>query len=251
MTDQPAIQVENLRVSYFDNIAVQDVSFAVPAGTMTAVVGPNGAGKSTLLKAVLRLVPIDAGRVSLLGQSVRQVRRRVAYVPQREEVDWSFPITVADTVLLGTYPRLGLLRRPGRAERALAHQALERVGMAEHANTQIGQLSGGQQQRVFLARALAQQAQIILLDEPFMGLDRASELLVVEVLQELRDLGTTIVGVHHDLSTVPSYFDRTLLLNRELVAHGLTEKVFSSELLFQAYRTVFPPLMAPLSDTPG
>lgn len=248
---QPAIRVENLSVSYFTNVAVQDVSFTVPAGTMTAIVGPNGAGKSTLLKAVLRLVPIDAGQVVLLGQGVQRVRRRVAYVPQRGEVDWTFPITVADTVLLGTYPRLGLFRRPGRAERHLAHEVLEKVGMTEHANTQIGQLSGGQQQRVFIARALAQQAEIVLLDEPFMGLDRTSERLVVDILQELRDLGTTILGVHHDLSTVPAYFDRTLLLNRKLVAHGLTEDVLSTELLSQTYQAVFPPLAAPRLDAPG
>lgn len=251
MTDRPAIQVENLRVSYFANIAVQDVSFTVPTGTMTAVVGPNGAGKSSLLKAMLRLVPIDAGRVRVLGQRVRQVRRRVAYVPQRGEVDWTFPITVADTVLLGTYPRLGLFRRPGRAERDLAHEALYKVGMVDHAQTQIGRLSGGQQQRVFIARALAQQAEIILLDEPFIGLDRSSERVVVDILQGLRDRGTTVVGVHHDLSTLSAYFDRTLLLNRELVAHGLTEKVLSSELLSRTYQTVFPSLVSSTSDMPS
>lgn len=236
MTDHPAIQVENLCVSYAANTAVHDVSFTVPTGTMTAVVGPNGAGKSTLLKALLRLVPFDTGRVNLLGQSVRRVRRSVAYVPQRGEVDWSFPITVADTVLLGTYPRLGLFRRPGRAERSLARQALEKVGMVEHASTQIGRLSGGQQQRVFIARALAQQAELILLDEPFMGLDRTSEHLIVDLLHRLRDRGTTVVGVHHDLNTAPTYFERALLLNRELIAYGPTEEALSTELLSRTYR---------------
>ena len=243
MTHRSAIQVENLRVSYFTDIAVRDVSFTVPTGTMTAIVGPNGAGKSTLLKALLRLVPIDTGEVLLLGQNVKRARRRVAYVPQRGEVDWTFPITVADTVLLGTYPRLGLFRRPGRAERRLAHEMLEKVGMAPHANTQVGQLSGGQQQRVFLARALAQQAEVVLLDEPFIGLDRTSERVVVDILQGLRDRGTTIVGVHHDLGTVSTYFERVLLLNREVIAHGPAQEVLSADLLSRTYQSVLPPLV--------
>ncbi|WP_024796963.1 metal ABC transporter ATP-binding protein [Tomitella biformata] len=235
-TRAPGVEVAGLQVSYSGAVAVRDASFEISAGTATAVIGPNGAGKSTLLKAMLGLVPWDSGLVRMLGLPVERARTRVAYVPQRGEVDWSFPITVADTVLLGTYPRLGLFRRPGRAERALAADALDQVGLTGVADRQIGQLSGGQQQRVFIARALAQQPEVVLLDEPFVGVDSVSEQVIVEILEDLRQTGATIVAVHHNLSTAADYFGHALLLNRAPVAHGPAAEVLTDELLNRTYR---------------
>ncbi len=232
------IQVSGLTVSYSGVVAVRDVSFEFPPGTSTAVIGPNGAGKSTLLKAMLNLVPRKGGDVRMLGETVDKVRRRVAYVPQRGEVDWTFPITVRDAVLLGTYPRLGFFRRPGSAERALAAEALNEVGIAELADRQIGQLSGGQQQRVFIARALAQQPEVILLDEPFVGVDAVSEEIIVGILERLRAAGATIVAVHHNLSTAADYFGHALLLNRSLVAYGTSDQALTEEKLSQTYGPV-------------
>ncbi len=230
-----ALRVQGLTASYGAAPVLKDVTFAIPTGSMTAVVGPNGAGKSTLLKAVLRLLP-SRGTVEVLGSEVSRVRRRIAYVPQRGDVDWTFPITVAGTALLGTYPGLGLFRRPRKADRQRAFEALEQVGMAELANRPIGELSGGQQQRVFLARALAQQADVILLDEPFVGVDATSEALIVEILRGLREQGTTIVVVHHDLATAPEYFTHALLLNRTAITFGPTAEVLTTELLAQTYQ---------------
>ena len=232
----PALTVANLSVSYDGTTALRDVTFEVAPGSMTAIVGPNGAGKSTLLKAILKLLPTEGGTVQALGHRIDDVRARIAYVPQRGDVDWTFPITVADTALLGTYPGLGLLRRPQRAHRERALRALERVGMADLAGRQIGELSGGQQQRVFLARALAQEAELILLDEPFVGVDATSEALIVAILHELREAGTTIVVVHHDLATAPDYFTHALLLNRTCIAYGTTTDVLTSELLARTYQ---------------
>lgn len=232
----PVIDVRGISVSYYGVPAVTDASFTADAGTMTAIVGPNGAGKSTLLKAVLRLIEPDAGSVRFFGKPIDEVRKRIAYVPQRGDVDWSFPIDALGTVLLGTYPRLGLFRRPGKKEKALALQSLEKVGMAKFADRQIGSLSGGQQQRVFLARALAQQADAIVLDEPFVGVDATSEQLIVQILHELRDAGATIMIVHHDLATAPAYYDHVLLLNKHVIAHGKVDEVLTAERLAQAYQ---------------
>ncbi len=230
------VQVSSVTVAYSGTVAVRDVSFTLPTGTATAVIGPNGAGKSTLLKAMLDLVPRKAGEVRMLGQPVDKVRRRVAYVPQRGEVDWTFPITVLDAVLLGTYPRLGFFRRPGAAERELAVEALDKVGLSELAARQIGQLSGGQQQRVFIARALAQQPEVILLDEPFVGVDAVSEEVIVGILEQLRGEGATIVAVHHNLSTAADYFGHVVLLNRSLVAYGSSRATLTDENLNRTYR---------------
>ena len=235
-----AITVNNLNVSYHGNDAIQEVSFSISSGKLVGIIGPNGAGKSTLLKALLELIPRDTGDIQLNGKSIREIRKHVAYVPQRNNIDWDFPITVIDTVLLGTYPRLGIFKRPKKKEKALAYECLQKVGMEDYANRQIGELSGGQQQRVFMARALAQQADIFLLDEPFVGIDVSSENTIVTILKELRDAGRTVLVVHHDLSKANEYFDELILLNKRLVGVGEVEKVFRSDVLAQAYNTQFP-----------
>ncbi|HLT85260.1 MAG TPA: metal ABC transporter ATP-binding protein, partial [Phototrophicaceae bacterium] len=196
---------------------------------------PNGAGKTTLLKIAMGLLRPAAGAVELFGQSVERVRELVGYVPQRGSVDWDFPTDARDVVEMGTYGRLGWLRRPGAAERRTAEECLERVGLSDLAGRQIGELSGGQQQRVFLARALAQDARLYLADEPFAGVDHFTERLVVDLLRELRDEGRTVVVVHHDLASVAEYFDTVVLLNRELVAAGPTAEVFTEANIARTY----------------
>ena len=232
---QPALQISGLTVSYGQKPAVFSVDMSVPAGTMTAIIGPNGAGKSTLLKASLGILKPLAGRVSLFGAALADARDRIAYVPQRASVDWDFPTRVIDVVVMGLYSKLGLLGRVRGHHRRLAVQCLERVGMADFASRQIGQLLGGQQQRVFLARALVQDADIYLLDEPFAGVDAATEKAIVAVLKSLRDAGKTVVVVHHDLSTVRDYFDRVMLINTRKVAEGPVEDVFTADNLQSAY----------------
>ena len=237
-TDQsvlPALKVSGLTVSYGQKPAVFSVDMTVPTGTMTAIFGPNGAGKSTLLKASLGILKPLAGQISIFGGPLAAGRDRIAYVPQRASVDWDFPTRVIDVVLMGLYPKLGLLGRVRGHHRALATQCLERVGMEDFALRQIGQLSGGQQQRVFLARALAQGAEIYLLDEPFAGVDAATEKAIIAVLQSLRDAGKTVVVVHHDLSTVRDYFDRVMLINTRKVAEGAVGEVFTTDNLQAAY----------------
>ncbi|MEL6521026.1 MAG: metal ABC transporter ATP-binding protein [Pseudomonadota bacterium] len=229
------LAVRGLTVSYGQKPAVFSVDASFAPGKMTAIIGPNGAGKSTLLKAALGVVKPLSGHVSVFGQSLDQQRHRVAYVPQRASIDWDFPTRVLDVVLMGLYRELGLLGWVRRAHRDRAMACLTRVGMQDFADRQIGQLSGGQQQRVFLARALAQDADLYLLDEPFAGVDAATELAIIAVLKELRDAGRTIVSVHHDLSTVADYFDRALLLNVRLVAEGPVDTVVTQDLLEQTY----------------
>lgn len=231
----PALVIRGLTVTYRDNPALWDVDLSLPAGQLIAVVGPNGAGKSTLLKAALELVPSVAGTVELFGQPYRAVRRQVGYVPQRSSVDWDFPTNALDVVTMGTYGQLGWLRRPGRAQRRRALDCLEQLGMADHANRQISQLSGGQQQRVFLARALAQDAQLYLMDEPFAGVDATTEAAIVELLRELRRRGRTVVCVHHDLETVRAYFDWVVLLNVRVKASGPMEEAFTLDNLAETY----------------
>ena len=230
-----ALAVRGLTVSYAEKPAVFSVDADMPAGSMSAIIGPNGAGKSTLLKACLGVVPRLSGEVSVFGQPLSRARDRIAYVPQRASVDWDFPTTVEDVVLMGRYRRLGLFGRVGRAERAAAQDCLDRVGMADFAQRQIGQLSGGQQQRVFLARALAQEADLYLLDEPFAGVDAATERAIIAVLQDLRAEGRTVVAVHHDLSTVRRYFDRVLLVNVRRIAEGPVDSAFTTEALQATY----------------
>jgi manganese/zinc/iron transport system ATP- binding protein len=232
---QPAIEVHDLTVAYRDTPVLWDIDLTVPAGVLMAVVGPNGAGKTTLIKAVLGLLKPVSGRVLVGGVPYSPRAQSVAYVPQRGTVDWDFPTTALDVVLMGTYGRLGWFRRPGKAERAAATDALARVGMAGFADRQISQLSGGQQQRVFLARALAQDAPVYLMDEPFQGVDTVTEKAIVEILRELRTRGRTVLVVHHDLQTVPEYFDWVTLLNVRVVASGPVAQAFTPENLRAAY----------------
>jgi len=230
-----AIVVSNLHVSYFGKEVLHDIEFTISKGKSVGIIGPNGAGKSTLLKVLLNLISKDKGDITILGSTLKEVRKRIAYVPQRSTIDWDFPITVKDTVLIGTYPTVGLLKRPGRKERELALKCLEKVDMIEFQDRQIGELSGGQQQRVFLARALAQQADLFLLDEPFVGIDATSEEMIVKILKELRDEGKTIIVVHHDLNKAEKYFDELLLLNKELIAKGSVKEVFTPQMISKAY----------------
>jgi manganese/zinc/iron transport system ATP- binding protein len=236
MTDRKlAIEVNDLTVAYREQPVLWDVDVEVPAGVLMAIVGPNGAGKSTLLKAILGLVRPAAGQVLIHGRPYAEQRRLTAYVPQRGSVDWDFPTTVLDVVMMGRYGVLGWFRRPGKQERALALTALEKVGMQDFAERQISQLSGGQQQRVFLARALVQDADVYFMDEPFQGVDAKTERAIVEVLKALRGEGKTVVSVHHDLETVPEYFEWVLLLNVRRIALGPVEEMFTEENLRRTY----------------
>ena len=232
---QLALSIEDLTVAYRDTPALWDVDVDIPIGKLAAIIGPNGAGKSTMIKAALGLVPLAAGSVRFYGQPYKDVRRRVAYVPQRSSVDWSFPTDALDVVTMGTYGHLGWVKRPGRKERDLAERALDSVGMSDFAKRQISQLSGGQQQRVFLARALAQQADIYLMDEPFAGVDATTEKAIVQILRTLQEDGKTVVVVHHDLETAAEYFDWLVLLNVRKIAVGPFEETFTKENLTKAY----------------
>ena len=230
-----AIEVEDLTVAYRETPVLWDVDLNVPTGVLMAIVGPNGAGKTTLIKVILGLVRSAAGRVSIYGKSYAAQRRLVGYVPQRGSVDWDFPTSVLDVVMMGRYGALGWMRRPRSKERTLALEALEKVGMEAFAARQISQLSGGQQQRVFLARALVQDAQIYFMDEPFQGVDATTERAVVSLLQELRAAGKTLVVVHHDLQTVIDYFDWVTLLNVRRIASGPVKEVFTEKNLRLTY----------------
>lgn len=229
------ISVEDLTVAYEQKPVLWDVDMFVPQGTLMAIVGPNGAGKSTLIKTILGLVKPVAGTVLIKGQPFEQQRQIVGYVPQRGSVDWDFPTNVLDVVMMGRYRALGWIRRPGQAEKEMALEALEKVGMSDFAERQISQLSGGQQQRVFLARALVQEAEIYFMDEPFQGVDATTERAIVNILKELRATGKTVVVVHHDLQTVPEYFDWVMLLNVRSIASGPVEEVFTEENLRRTY----------------
>ncbi len=230
-----AFEIHDMTVAYYRRPVLWDIDLTVPEGKLVGIVGPNGAGKTTLIKAALGLVPLASGKVEIYGKSYAEQRRLVGYVPQRESVDWDFPVTVRDVVLMGTYGRLGWFRRPGRAERQIADRCLEQVDIASLANRQIRQLSGGQQQRVFLARALAQQAQLYFLDEPFAGVDAATEGAIIELLHTLRSDGKTVLVVHHDLQTVREYFDYVILLNMRLIACGDIASTFTNENLQKTY----------------
>ncbi len=231
----PALEVRRLSVSYGRRPVLWDVDATFPAGGLSAIVGPNGAGKSTLLKAALGLVPSDSGQALVLGRPARSALDSVAYVPQREAVDWDFPATVREVVEMGRYRSAGWLRRLRRSDRAIVDEAIERVGMAPFAKRQIGRLSGGQRQRVFLARALAQEAPVLLMDEPFAGVDARTEAALVGLLADLRDGGRSVVVVHHDLGTVRRAFEWALVLNVRTVACGPVEEVIVPATLAKAY----------------
>jgi manganese/iron transport system ATP-binding protein len=232
------ISARDVTVTYRNgHTALWDASFEVPRGTVTALVGVNGAGKSTLFKAIMGFVPVAKGEISLLDKPVRQALREnlVAYVPQAEEVDWAFPVLVEDVVMMGRYGHMGWMRRPGPADRAAVDAALDRVNMSAYRHRQIGELSGGQRKRVFLARALAQEGQVILLDEPFTGVDVKTEGQIVALLKELRDEGRVMLVSTHNLGSVPEFCDRTILVKGTVLAHGPTEEVFTPENLEEAF----------------
>jgi manganese/zinc/iron transport system ATP- binding protein len=229
------LSVYDLTVAYHRKPVIWDVSFDVPAGSLVGVVGPNGAGKSTLLKAVMDLIPRASGRITVFGKPYRQNRHRVGYVPQRESVDWDFPVDALDVVTMGLYGDVGWCRPVRKKHRQAALEALRKVGIEELARRQISQLSGGQQQRTFLARALVQDADLYLMDEPFAAVDAATERAIVGILREMKALGKTAVVIHHDLQTVPEYFDYVVLLNMRVVGHGPVQDVFTSENLHKTY----------------
>jgi manganese/zinc/iron transport system ATP- binding protein len=233
--ERSPLAIRGLTVSYGQKPAVFSVDMTVQPGAMTAIIGPNGAGKSTLLKAALGIVPALSGQVTVYGDALATQRARIAYVPQRASVDWDFPTRVIDVVLMGLSRELGLLGRIRGRHRARAMECLNRVGMHDFADRQIGQLSGGQQQRVFLARALAQGADLYLLDEPFAGVDAATEKAIIAVLKSLKEAGKTVVVVHHDLATVTDYFDHVFLINTSKVAEGPVDQAFTAETLQAAY----------------
>ncbi len=233
--DRLAIKVEDLTVAYRDKPVLWDIDMEVPSGVLMAIVGPNGAGKTTLIKAILGLVESAAGDVRIFGESYADRRSIVGYVPQRGSVDWDFPTTVIDVVMMGVYGKLGMFRRPGKRERELSMEALEKVGMVDFKDRQISQLSGGQQQRVFLARALVQDATVYFMDEPFQGVDITTEKAIIAILRELRKQDKTVVVVHHDVQTVPEYFDWVTLLNVRRIACGPVDTEFTEENLRLAY----------------
>lgn len=235
---EPALKLSGLSCAYLDSLVLQQVDLSVPEGVVAGIVGPNGAGKSTLLKAAVGLIPPVTGVVEFFGEPLSRVRQKIGYMRQSSSVDWDFPTTVQDVVLMGTYGKLGWLRRPRAAERAAAMHALERVGIAELASRPIGQLSGGERQRTFLARVLAQDPEVFLLDEPFAGVDAASQRAISRVLHGLRDEGRTVIVVHHDLSDVPRLCDWTALINRRVVSAGPTAEAFSEDHVRLAYGLV-------------
>ncbi|QXE02749.1 metal ABC transporter ATP-binding protein [Terribacillus sp. DMT04] len=230
-----ALEVKDLQVAYDKKAVLEHVNVIVPKGSLTAIVGPNGAGKSTLIKAILGMLKRSSGHISVLGKPYSPKNRNVGYVPQRGSVDWDFPTNSLDVVLMGRYAHIGWFKRPSKQDVLLAKEALQKLGMESYATRQIRQLSGGQQQRVFLARALVQDADVYFMDEPFVGVDAKTENAIIDLLRELQQKGKTVIVVHHDLQTVPEYFDRTLLLNRTVIANGPTEHVFTKDLLQKTY----------------
>lgn len=233
--ENPIIEIHDLTVSYDKKPVLWDVDLTLPKGQLIGVIGPNGAGKSTLIKSIMGLVPTNSGYTKLLDQDLDKVRQQISYVPQRESVDWDFPASAMDVVLMGRYGKLGLFKRVRKSDIEVAEDCLRKVDMYPFKDRQISQLSGGQQQRVFLARALAQQADIYFMDEPFAGVDAATEKTIINLLREMASTGKTIVVVHHDLQSVTQYFNWVILLNLRLVASGPIEEVFTTELLQETY----------------
>ncbi|MBM7097078.1 MULTISPECIES: metal ABC transporter ATP-binding protein [Alteribacter] len=229
------IDVRELSVHYHGHLALKDINFSVDKGQLIGIIGPNGAGKSTLIKAILGLEKAK-GNVRLFGETIKTYRKQISYVPQRNSIDWDFPVRVEDVVMMGRFAHIPWYKRSSRKDREMAKDALEKVGMSEFSKRQIGELSGGQQQRVFIARALAQNADVFFLDEPFVGIDMKSEEIIVRLLHQLRDSGKTIFVVHHDLSKVEKYFDQLILLNQELISAGSVKDVYTPEFLKRAYQ---------------
>lgn len=229
------IEITNLNVDYFGNSALENVTVNIPFGHAVGIIGPNGAGKSTFIKALLEVIKKRSGTVRVGGKDIAEYKRKIAYVPQKNDIDLTFPITVKDTVLTGTYPNLGLFRRPGKREQEQVEKCMAMVDISDLADKQISNLSGGQLQRVIIARALAQQADIFFLDEPFVGIDLVSEKIIVNLLKQLREAGQTILVVHHDLHEVEEYFDKILILNKKLIAFGDVKDTFTTENIRSAY----------------
>ena len=230
-----AVSVDDLTVAYNYKPVLWDIDLAIPEGVLMAIVGPNGAGKSTLIKAILGIIDPIAGSVGIYGKPYEDQRQLVAYVPQKGSVDWDFPTTALDVVMMGTYGSLGWIKRPGKPQKKAALEALEKVGMLPFKNRQISQLSGGQQQRIFLARALVQNAAIYFMDEPFQGVDATTEKAIDNILKELRKTGKTVIVVHHDLQTVPEYFDWVTFLNVKKIATGPVSTIFNDDNLTKTY----------------
>lgn len=233
--DNPILEVHDLTVSYSRKPVLWGVDFTLPTGSIAGIIGPNGAGKSTLLKSIMGLIPAASGYVRFFGQPLDAVRHQVSYVPQRESVDWDFPVSVLDVVLMGRYGKTGPMGRLTNEDRQIAETSLEKVGMLPFAKRQISQLSGGQQQRVFLARALAQQADLYVMDEPFAGVDAATEAAIFSLFQEMAATNKTVIVVHHDLPSAKTYFDWIIMLNMRLVASGPTSRVFTERVLQETY----------------
>lgn len=232
---QPALEIHDLTVAFDRKPVLWSIDLTIPQGKLVGIIGPNGAGKSTLIKSVMGLLPLSSGFAKVFDKPLNEVRNQISYVPQRESVDWDFPASVMDVVLMGRYSKLGLFKRPRKADRDVAMDCLKKVGMEAFSNRQISQLSGGQQQRTFLARALAQQADLYFMDEPFAGVDAATEKAIIDLLQEMTAANKTVIVVHHDLQSVTQYFDWVILLNTRLVASGPTKTTFTQANLQETY----------------
>lgn len=238
--NHPVIKIEGLSVSYDRKRVLTNLYLDLYAGNTYAVVGPNGAGKSTLFKAILGLVETNAGKIKIEGEPIGKKKNKMAYIPQRDEVDWSFPAIVTDIVLMGRYPHKRLFDKLNAQDHEIAYDAMEELGIVNLKNRQISELSGGQQQRVFIARALCQQADVFLFDEPFAGVDITTEEHIIKALKRLASEGKTLLVVHHDLSTVEAYFDHCILLNQRLIAYGETKQIFTAENIAKAYGAQLP-----------
>lgn len=230
-----AIEIKHLNVSYYDHLVLNDINLNIPKGVMCAISGPNGAGKTTLVKSILNFIPHLTGSIKINGKDLKKEIDNISYVPQKESVNWQFPTTVSDVVLMGTYRELGWFKRPGKTQKDKANQAMKQLGILDLANKEIASLSGGQQQRVFLARMLCQEADIIFLDEPLVGIDKKSEQIIMNILNQLKEEGKTIIVVHHDLATIEKYFDYLVLVNHKIVSSGYVKDIFTPDNINQAY----------------
>lgn len=233
--EKPVLEIHDLTVSYGKNPILWNIDFSLPHGILAGIIGPNGAGKSSLIKAIMGLLDVNSGYIRVFDSEMDTVRKKISYVPQRESVDWDFPASALDIVMMGTYHKLGLFNRPGKKEKALAMKCLEKVDMANFHDRQISELSGGQQQRVFIARALAQEADIYFMDEPFAGVDISTENTIVELLKEMTKAGKTVIVVHHDIHSASRYFDWIIMLNMHLIASGPTDQVLTEQLLQKTF----------------
>ncbi len=230
-----AIEIKHLNVSYYEQLVLNDINLNIPQGVMCAISGPNGAGKTTLVKSILNFIPHLTGSIKVNGKDLKKEIDNISYVPQKESVNWQFPTTVSDVVLMGTYRELGWFKRPGKTQKEKANQAMKQLGILDLANKEIASLSGGQQQRVFLARMLCQDADIIFLDEPLVGIDKKSEQIIMNILNQLKEEGKTIIVVHHDLATIEKYFDYLVLVNHKIVTSGYVKDIFTPDNINQAY----------------